>query len=331
MDLNRILPWLGHIIYLGGMAVLSLIGLLGPFGLSATWSIVIGLILWNAFYLAFGIEVVSQKEAIVIERFGQYHRTAHPGIRVLCFKGYIDKEKSRVNLQWQSLPLWADGTGKLNSSAEIDFEGGVSAPVKAETWFRIVDPKKWVYEVQNGLAYIEQVIDSALRPALQRLTLEAANQKKTDVAKDLLNGSDKDVLENPMRAIGVELHPQKGVLVIDIDIPVAIQEARAQQTQGEFAARKTRAQAAGYTGALKAIIDDARAHGKDLTWEEAEALYFKNRSLEAFQGAGANVTIIGSDVMGMAQSILGKFGTSQPAPTDDGNGGTNPLKPRRRT
>lgn len=328
-----VVPNLGKLIYLGGCGLIIVTAKFEPFWLNMTWSILLGLMLWSGVYLAFGLIVIPQQEALVIERFGKFQRTTTAGIRILCFRGLVDKERSSVNLQWRTLFLWTGGTGKLNSSAEIDFSDGVSAPVEVEVIYRVTSPFAWTYQVADGPGYIEAVIDSALRPALQNLTLDVANKKKGDIGHEILNGERSTILKDAMALVGAELHPLKGILVKDIDIPEDVKALRTLKVQGEQNALKATAQAAGYTGAIKAIMADAQAAGHQMTWHEAEALYFRNRSLETLQGTGANVTIIGENIMGVAQSLLGKVtpnnsGSTSTEPHSPQGG--SPLSPRRR-
>lgn len=260
-----------------------------------------GVFLFLAIYFYWGWTPISNMEYLVIERFGEFSRIVHSGSRFLTLPGLIDKIVARGTLGEQSLILFAAENGKPHV---IDFKDG-SSPVDATASFS-VGPRdaetgsidnaiyKYTYAIRNEnerRKRISMILESATSPQLQALKIDEALQQKDTVAEGVTaEKKTRDALET----IGIELNPQKGLIISDIELPPEIVEQRQKTLQGASDAIKQQALGLGYARSIQAIMNEL-----NVDQERAIEIFQTQRGLEVLGTLDANVSFVAPDMKGI--------------------------------
>lgn len=307
---SGLIKYLGPIVIAFGCFLFGSLGVIigNAFGsLSFLWFLN-GAAIWVTLLLVMGVQFVPQAEVWGVERFEQYHRMLRSGMRFILLPGFIDrvKETNKVSLKDQRLDLYKDETNN-----QFDFLNG-SAPVKVQVWFHLVQKDasgknvleenlvKWLYAKADPHNWIEEQLDDFIRPEMQKYTIDEAQTKKQSVAT---------MAKNEMKSVnGIDLEGAIGVevgrlLITDIVLSQDVIDARTETLKGEREAQKRAAVGKGYGDAIAAIISAAKASGKDISWEDAQALFEKQSGLETIGRTGANITLVGENVGGVLKTL----------------------------
>jgi regulator of protease activity HflC (stomatin/prohibitin superfamily) len=309
--------WIAQAINTGGSVLFAIIGAIAGsfFGVEGFFSgILCGLTAWAGLYVAAGWTEVPQQQAWVIERFGAYARTCFPGITILCFPRLVDNvaEGGKVSLKEASVALFKD-PGK----DKIDFACGTTAGVTAEVWRRVrpdaESVKKYVFAITNPDRWLEQQLDTIIRPILQSIRADDALKNATSIVRAYEQPgtgrtpteSFKEYAEN---AIGIEW---SGIRFSDIDIPKEIVDARALDIIAQKTVNQRRQEVAGLAESARDLMEASRARDANgnptgdpqITFEKAmlEAKYLLG--LQTVQKAGANITFIGKGIKGVVGAL----------------------------
>lgn len=185
-----------------------------------------------------GIKFVPHNHAYVVERFGKYHSTKEAGLNFIV--PFIDRIAANRSLKEQAVDIPSQGgITKDNISLTVD---GV-------LYFRVLDPYKATYGVDNYIFAVTQLAQTTMRSELGKMELD-----KTFEERDQLNA-------NIVRAINEASYPW-GIQVLryeirDIVPPASIMDAMEAQMKAE---RVKRAQILESEGDRQAAIN--RAEGE---------------------------------------------------------------------
>ncbi len=276
--------------------------------------VIAGGILWIAIYFFIGFKLVQNTEYLVIERFGEFSRIVHSGPRLLCFPGIIDKVVAEDNLRWKTLNLFADeakdGSAPPNTkkSYHVDFKDG-STPVSMEASYRVGPQGSSTDETDNAIylftyamqnasereSRIEGLLESEAIPRLQELEIGVALVQKDKIAKEVT--ANARVLE-ALILMGVELNPNKGLIIPDIALTPEIIAQRQKKLEGASEADKQKALGLGYARSIKAIKEELGC-----TEKEALQIYNTQRGLETLASLQTNVSFIAPDIKGVLKTM----------------------------
>ncbi len=124
-----------------------------------------------------GAYVVPQQQVFIIERLGRFLRVDSAGLH---FKiPYIDRVAGKQSLRVQQL----DNKISTKTQDNVFVEAKISVQYQ-------VNPQKVAdafYQLENPVAQINAYVEDAIRAALPLLTLDAAFERKDDVAVDVQN------------------------------------------------------------------------------------------------------------------------------------------------
>ncbi|MEA3344516.1 MAG: SPFH domain-containing protein [Patescibacteria group bacterium] len=149
--------------------LLSVIGVIGVILLlSRNWisgGILSGIFLFFAIFFGLGgLKIIHQEEKAIIEWFGKLYGKKGPGLIWIC--PIIMKIRERVSIWEQSLDLFQE-------NPKIDFTGGGYAQlVKAKVWFKIIDPKKVIYNIGDWRSALKDRMENLFRDFLSNQTVE---------------------------------------------------------------------------------------------------------------------------------------------------------------
>ncbi|WP_086983816.1 SPFH domain-containing protein [Vibrio aphrogenes] len=182
-----------------------------------------------------GIKFVPQNQAWVVERFGKFHSTKLAGINFII--PFIDRISAVRSLKEQAQDV---------PSQSAITKDNISLVVDGVLYFRVLDPYKATYGVDDYVFAVTQLAQTTMRSELGKMELD-----KTFEERDLLN-------TNIVSAINVASEPW-GIQVLryeikDIVPPQSIMESMEAQMKAE---RVKRAQILESEGDRQAAINVA--------------------------------------------------------------------------
>ncbi len=182
-----------------------------------------------------GIKFVPQNRAYVVERFGKYQTTMEAGLNFIV--PFIDRISADRSLKEQAVDVPSQsGITKDNISLNVD---GV-------LYFRVLDPYKATYGVDNYIFAVTQLAQTTMRSELGKMELD-----KTFEERDKLNGNIVNAINEASAPWGVQVMRYE---IKDIVPPASIMDAMETQMKAE---RIKRAQILESEGDRQAAINVA--------------------------------------------------------------------------
>ncbi len=113
-----------------------------------------------AFFIKSGIVILNEYERAIIFRFGKFNRVAGPGL-VFVIPG-IEKVYQIVDIRTKAIPIMIKGAF-TSDGAKVDIHGVI--------YYKIVNPRKAVLNVDDFKSRAEQLIESDIRDLIAAMTL----------------------------------------------------------------------------------------------------------------------------------------------------------------
>ena len=184
------------------------------------------------------IKFVPQNQAYVIERFGKYQSTKEAGLNFIL--PFIDRISADRTLKEQAVDVPEQSAiTKDNISLRVD---GV-------LYFRVLDPYKATYGVENYVFAVTQLAQTTMRSELGKMELD-----KTFGERDVLNASIVAAINEAAGPWGIQVLRYE---IKDIIPPQSVMEAMEAQMKAE---RVKRAQILESEGDRQAAINRAEGH-----------------------------------------------------------------------
>lgn len=188
--------------------------------------------------LSSGIKFVPQNRAYVVERFGKFHSTKEAGLNFIV--PFIDRVAADRSLKEQAIDVPSQsGITKDNISLSVD---GV-------LYFRVLDPYKATYGVDNYVFAVMQLAQTTMRSELGKMELD-----KTFEERNHLNSNIVNAINEASSPWGIQVMRYE---IKDIVPPASIMDAMEAQMKAE---RVKRAQILESEGDRQAAIN--RAEGQ---------------------------------------------------------------------
>jgi len=198
-------------------------------------ALVLGLVL--ILYLISSIQILSEYERGVIFRLGKLlPQPKGPGV-ILVFRPIDRIVRLSLRTLVHDVP-----------PQDVITRDNVSVKVSAVVYFRVIDPRKAVVEVENYLYATSQLSQTTLRSVLGQAELDDLLSQR-----DRLNQQLQHILDNETEPWGIKV---SSVEVKNVDLPQEMQRAMARQAEAE---REKRAKIIHAEGELQASEKLAQA------------------------------------------------------------------------
>src|SRR3954453_12908927 len=187
--------------------------------------------------LAFAsFKVIGQAEVMVIERLGRFHRVARSGLNILI---PLFERPRTIDVRYFEVAVGGAKKITAGSTTRIDLrEQGLNFPsqpgitkdkvtidIDAVLYYRVADPQKATYAVQNLPYALETLTRTTLRNIVGEMELDA-----TLASRDAINTRMREVIEEAAIGWGVDL---TRVELQAIEPPRDIQQSMELQMRAE--------------------------------------------------------------------------------------------------
>ncbi len=182
------------------------------------------------------VKIIGQAEVMVIERLGRFHRVARSGFNILI--PIVERPKA---LDVRYLESDVGGIRKITSGSttRIDLreqvlnfpsqpvitKDNVTIDIDAVVYYRVADPQKATYSVQNLPYALETLTRTTLRNIVGEMELDA-----TLTSRDVINKRMREVIEDASIGWGVDV---TRVELQSIEPPRDIQQSMELQMRAE--------------------------------------------------------------------------------------------------
>ena len=210
--------------------------------------------------LAKSIRIIGQAEVMVVERLGRFNRVARSGLNILI--PFIERPRS-IDVRYFETDV--TGIKKINAStvSRIDLreqvlnfpsqpvitKDNVTIDIDAVLYYRVADPQKATYAVQNLPYALETLTRTTLRNIVGEIELD-----QTLASRDMINKKMREVIEEASIGWGVDV---TRVELQSIEPPRDIQQSMELQMRAE---RERRAAVTNAEASKRAAVLEAEGH-----------------------------------------------------------------------
>ena len=160
------------------------------------------------------IKIVRQSEVYIIERLGKFHKIADAGLTIIV--PFFDHVRSVVSLKQQTMDIPPQG---------VISKDNVSITIDTVVFYKITDPAKAVYEIQNLKKGIEYLAITTIRDIVGKMDLD-----QTFSSRDAINDKLRVLLDEATDQWGCKIDR---VEIKDITPPPDIRDAMEKQMNAE--------------------------------------------------------------------------------------------------
>jgi len=181
-------------------------------------------------------KIVGQAEVMVIERLGRFHRLARSGFNILI--PFIERPKS-IDVRFLEADIGGQKRISSRTTTRIDLreqvlnfpsqpvitKDNVTIDIDAVLYYRVADPQKATYSIQNLPYALETLTRTTLRNIVGDIELD-----QTLASRDMINKRMRDVIEEAAVSWGVDV---TRVELQAIEPPRDIQQSMELQMRAE--------------------------------------------------------------------------------------------------
>jgi regulator of protease activity HflC (stomatin/prohibitin superfamily) len=181
-------------------------------------------------------KIIGQAEVMVIERLGRFHRVARSGLNILI--PMVERPKT-IDVRYFQLDVGGVKKITAGSTTRIDLreqvlnfpsqpvitKDNVTIDIDAVLYYRVADPQKATYAVQNLPYALETLTKTTLRNIVGEMELDS-----TLASRDAINTRMREVIEEAAIGWGVDL---TRVELQAIEPPRDIQQSMELQMRAE--------------------------------------------------------------------------------------------------
>ncbi len=199
--------------------------------------IVLGVIALGVLFVGTSsFKIIGQAEVMVIERLGRFHRVARSGLNILI--PFIERPKS-IDVRYFEADVSGVKRVSASSTTRIDLreqvlnfpsqpvitKDNVTIDIDAVIYYRVADPQKAAYSIQNLPYALETLTRTTLRNIVGDIELD-----QTLASRDMINKRMREVIEEASIGWGVDV---TRVELQAIEPPRDIQQSMELQMRAE--------------------------------------------------------------------------------------------------
>ena len=184
-----------------------------------------------------GVQIVSQSEKHVVERFGRLRTVLGPGINFIF--PFLDRVAHRISILERQLP---------NASQDAITADNVLVQVETSVFYRIIEPEKTVYRIRDVDAAIATTVAGIVRAEIGKMELDEVQANRAQLIATI-----KSSVEDAVDNWGIEVTRAE---ILDVNLDQATRDAMLQQLNAE---RERRAAVTRAEGAKRAVELNADA------------------------------------------------------------------------
>jgi regulator of protease activity HflC (stomatin/prohibitin superfamily) len=231
--------------------------------------------------LASAIRVLREYERGVIFRLGRLIAQKGPGLILLI--PFVDRMVG-VDLRTVTLNI---------PPQEVITRDNVPASVNAVAYFRVIDPRKAIVEVENYLLATSQISQTALRSVLGKAEFDQLLSERERLNEEL-----QGIIDESTEPWGVKV---SAVEIKDVEIPEQMQRAIARQAEAERERRAKIINSEGEFQAAQKLTDAA-----DIISTNPASLQLRYLQTLLEIGSNQNTTVVFPLPMDMLEPFLGR-------------------------
>lgn len=160
------------------------------------------------------IKIVQQSEVCIIERLGRFHKVAEAGVNIIV--PFVDNVRAVVSLKQQTMDIPPQGVITADN---------VTITIDTVVFYKITDPTKAIYEIQNLTQGIQYLAITTIRDIVGKMELD-----QTFSSRDMINDKLRAILDEATDIWGCKIDR---VEIKDITPPPDIRDAMEKQMNAE--------------------------------------------------------------------------------------------------
>ncbi|KAF9329698.1 Stomatin-like protein 2, mitochondrial [Podila minutissima] len=194
------------------------------------------------------IKFVPQQESWIVERMGRFHRALEPGLQILM--PFLDRVRYVKSLKEVAIEIPSQ-SAITQDNVTLDLDGVL--------YFRVVDPYKASYGVEDAEFSVAQLAQTTMRAEIGQMTLDRTLAERAHLNANIVEAINSAAADWGIKCLRYEIR--------DIHPPAKVVESMHQQVSAE---RTKRAQILDSEGSRQAAINVAEGH-KQSTILQSEA------------------------------------------------------------
>ena len=211
--------------------------------------LVIIIVVFAIIILRKALKIVPQSQIFVIERFGKFTRALKPGLSLII--PFLDRVAHKVSVLERQLPQF---------EISVITKDNVEVKLESTVFYRVTDPSRTVYRIQNVDAAVNTTATSIVRSAAGKLDLDDLQS-----SRDSMNEEISTNLQQAADVWGIDITRTE---ILDVIIDEQTQAAQRQQLNAERERRAAVAQAEGEKRSIELSAEAKLFEAK----KEAEAI-----------------------------------------------------------
>ena len=160
------------------------------------------------------IKIVQQSEVYIIERLGKFHKIATAGVNIIV--PFVDNVRAVISLKQQTMDIPPQGVITADN---------VTITIDTVVFYKITDPTKAIYEIQNLTQGIQYLAITTIRDIVGKMELD-----ETFSSRDMINDKLRAILDESTDIWGCKIDR---VEIKDITPPPDIRDAMEKQMNAE--------------------------------------------------------------------------------------------------